>query len=140
MLRILAVLLILAGTAAAVEPAAPVQGPTPTDERPQFNLLRFFGDLRSLLPIRIEARTAPKKISLRQSGDPDSVISPGAPTPSQQMAMKPAFEVNDILLKAYRPDPTVDPNDNRVRGAGAFSPLDAGGRPYQFRLGARLVW
>ena len=138
--RAFAILLILSATAAAAEPAAPAPSPTPAAERPHFNLLRLFGDLHSLLPIRIEPRTGPKKVSVRQPGDPDSVISPGAPTPSQHVTMKPAFEINDILLKAYGPDPTVDPHDNRVRGAGAFSPLDAGGRPYQFRLGARLVW
>jgi hypothetical protein len=101
----------------------------------------FFSDLTKLplLPFAKNARS-PEKLHIRQAGDPDSVISPGAATPSREVALKPTVEINDILLKAYTPDALVTPGDNRFRAAGAFSPLDEHGRPYQLRLGARLVW
>jgi len=105
-----------------------------------FEFFRGFLDSRRVAPVRMEPLGERDRLGLRQPGDPDSVISPGAPTLSNTFALKPAFEVNDLLLKAYEPDPTVDPHDGRTRGAGAFSPLDARGRPYQFCFGARLVW
>ena len=48
--------------------------------------------------------------------------------------------MNEIFLKAIPPDPLVSANDTRPRAAGSFLPFDTQGRPYQLRLGARLVW
>ena len=75
-----------------------------------------------------------------QTGDPDSLFTFGNATPEGELRLKAAFEVNDIILKALPPDLRVDPSDTRPRSAGSFSALDARGRPYQLRLGARLVW
>jgi hypothetical protein len=138
----------LAGERPAAAPgSAPAAGLAPalsvvTAPFRLFGIVRQFFDPKTPVPLRMEPMPMPEKekLPIRQPGDPDSVISPGGPTPSKHIALRPAFEVNDLLLKAYQPDPTVDPHDNRTRGAGAFSPLDAGGRPYQFRFGARLVW
>ncbi len=106
-----------------------------------FGLFKGFSTPGALPDVRLAPLPIHDRLAIRQPGDPDSVVSPGSPTPSSQLALKPAFEVNDILLKAYQPDPTVDPHDFlKTRGAGAFSPLDAVGRPYQLRFGARLVW
>ncbi len=118
----------LAGDAPRTEPA--VSGPS-------LQLFRLFPDLSSPPPVRVEGGVHPaESLRIRQPGDPDSVVSPGAPGLSHEIKFLPAFEINDILLKAYAPDPTLAPGDNRLRAAGAFSPLDRGGRPYQFRLGA----
>jgi hypothetical protein len=145
MFRSLALLLLLALPTLATE--LPAQNAAPakalsvvTVPIRVFELFRGFLDSRRAAPLRLEPLADRNKLGIRQPGDADSVISPGAPTPSNHFALKPAFEVNDLLLKAYEPDPTVDPRDNRTRGAGAFSPLDARGRPYQFYFGARLVW
>ncbi len=145
MFRPLAVLLLLSlPTLAAEMPAASSAAPNApfvvTVPIRVFEFFRGFLDSRRAAPLRLEPLADRDKLGIRQPGDPDSIISPGAPTPSNHVALKPAFEVNDLLLKAYEPDPTVDPRDNRSRGAGAFSPLDARGRPYQFCFGARLVW
>jgi len=90
--------------------------------------------------VRLEPLPGQEGLAIRQVGDPDSVVSPGSATPSHRLSLKASFEINDLLLKAYEPDPTVDPNDNKTRGAAAYSPLDARGRPLQLRFGARLVW
>lgn len=77
---------------------------------------------------------------LHQQGDPDSLFTLGGPTPEGEVHVKPAIEVNEVFLKAIAPDPLVLPNDARVRAPGSYLPLDREGRPYQLRLGARLVW
>jgi len=126
--------------------AAAQEGPQLASETPPkislSGVFQFFSDLTKLpyLPFQSKVKPPAQHLYIRQSGDPDSVISPGAPTPSNQVSLKPSFEINDILLKAYTPDPTLSPGDNRFRAAGAFSPIDEHGRPYQFTLGARLVW
>jgi hypothetical protein len=107
---------------------------------PALGVFRLFPDYSQPPPPRLDTNVRlPETLRIRQPGDPDSVVSPGAPGASHEIRFLPALEINDILLKAYTPDPTLSPNDNRFRAAGAFSPLDHG-RPYQFRLGARLVW
>lgn len=115
-----------------------------SNQPPKLSLSGVFGlisDLTKLPFLPFAKNTRPhERLHIRQAGDPDSVISPGAPTPSNAVALKPSVEINDILLKAYAPDALVTPGDNRFRAAGAFSPLDEHGRPYQLRLGARLVW
>jgi hypothetical protein len=77
---------------------------------------------------------------LHQTGDPDSLFTLGGPTPDGEVRLKAAFEVNDVVLRAIAPDLRIDPSDTRPRAAGDYRALDAAGRPYQLRLGARLVW
>jgi hypothetical protein len=120
--------------------STPALPPAPAPAALQAPRFRLFPEL-SLSSLRFgDLVRSPEKVSIRQAGDPDSVISPGAPSPTNELKLIPAFEINDILLKAYSPDANLDPHDNRFRAAGAFSPLDHAGRPYQLRLGARLVW
>ena len=75
-----------------------------------------------------------------QQGDPDSLFTLGDPTPEGQVRLKAAIELNEIFLKAIPPDASQGRGDTRPRAAGSFLPLDGSGRPYQLRLGARLVW
>jgi hypothetical protein len=80
-----------------------------------------------------------KRLFHRQ-GDPDSLFTLGDPTPGGRVHLKAAIEVNELFLKAIPPDSRSGSTDTRPRAAGSFLPLDGSGRPYQFRLGARLVW
>lgn len=77
---------------------------------------------------------------VRLPGDPDSLFTLGGPAPSGRPAVRLAVEVNEVLPKALTPDPKVDANDGRGRAGGDWKPLDAMGRPYQLRFGARLIW
>ncbi len=75
-----------------------------------------------------------------QQGDPDSQFTLGDSTPGGQVHLRAAIEINEFFLKAIPPDGSVGSLDTRPRAAGSFLPLDGSGRPYQLRLGARLVW
>lgn len=77
---------------------------------------------------------------IRLPGDPDSVLTLGGPVPSGEPRFRFAIEVNEAVLKLIPPDPRVRPDDTRSRAGGDWQPVDATGRPYQLRLGARLVW
>lgn len=77
---------------------------------------------------------------LHRAGDPDSVFSLGGDGPSGEARLAAAVEVNEALLRVTAPDPRVSASDPRGRLTGTYLPLDSAGRPYQFRLGARLVW
>lgn len=81
-----------------------------------------------------------EKRLFHQQGDPDSLFTLGNSTPGGEVHLKAAIEVNELFLKAIPPDGRVDSGDTRPRAAGSFLPLDGSGRPYQLRLGARLVW
>lgn len=81
-----------------------------------------------------------EKRLFHQQGDPDSMFTLGKPSPQGEVRLQAAVEVNEIFLKAIPPDPLVSPTDTRPRAPGSFLPVDSGGRPYQLRLGARLVW
>ena len=74
------------------------------------------------------------------SGDPDALFTLGDLGGSDTMRVKAALELNDVILHAITPDLNLAPSDTRQRAAGDYCALDAIGRPYQFRLGARLVW
>jgi len=120
--------------------AADAPPPSPAPAAPLIRLLQLFPDL-SAPAIRLNTGARPSEtLRIRQPGDPDSVVSPGSPGLSNEIRFLPALEINDILLKAYKPDPALGPADSRFRAAGAFCPLDEHGRPYQLRFGARLVW
>lgn len=113
-------------------------------------------DLRSAAPARFRLFPAPPAIDkqkpsidldalageslVRLAGDSDSVFTLGGPAPSGQPRLRLAVEVNEALLKVLAPDPAVDRNDPRGRIGGDWKPIDAAGRPYQLRLGARLIW
>lgn len=77
---------------------------------------------------------------VRLPGDADSVLSLGGPGPSGQPRLRIAVEVNEVAPKLLPPDPQVDASDTRSRAGGDWKPIDAIGRPYQLRVGARLIW
>ena len=81
-----------------------------------------------------------EKRLFHQQGDPDSMFTLGDPTPGGEVHLQAAIEVNELFLKAIPRDASVGAADTRPRAAGSYLPLDGSGRPYQFRLGARLVW
>jgi hypothetical protein len=113
-------------------------------------------DLRATAPARFQLFPAPPAVSqqttfidldglsseslVRLAGDSDSVFTLGGPAPSGQPRLRLAVEVNEALLKVLAPDPAVSPTDLRGRIGGDWKPIDAAGRPYQLRLGARLIW
>lgn len=139
--------LLLAGAAAAQEDAAapagkvrsPAAGGTAAPLRlPPVEAFRLFPQLAA--PPTFDLSGLESRRLLHQQGDPDSLFTLGEPTPEGEVHWKAAIEVNEIFLKAIAPDPLVSPNDTRPRAAGSFLPLDSQGRPYQLRLGARLVW
>lgn len=116
------------GTVPLVLPAAlPVEPPSPASGT-------------AGAPAGIPRAGADHGSAFRLPGDPDSVFSPGGPSPSGKLKLLAAVEVNDVVLKSITPDPTIAPSDTRTRAPGSWAPLDAAGRPYQLRLGARLVW
>jgi len=127
--------------ASAPAPAAPTPAVSPALP-PLIERFRLFPELA--LPPRPPLDLSPaeegSKRLLHQTGDPDSLFTFGDATPEGELRLKAAIEVNEIILKALPPDLRVDPSDTRPRSAGSFSALDARGRPYQLRLGARLVW
>ena len=61
---------------------------------------------------------------LHQAVEPDSLLTLGTRTPGGEVP----------------PDPLMQGSSTRPRAAGSFLPVDTTGRPYQLRLGARLVW
>lgn len=73
-------------------------------------------------------------------GDPDALVTLGDLAGTGDVRLKAAVELNDVVLHALAPDERVRSDDTRQRAAGDYRALDASGRPYQFRLGARLVW
>jgi hypothetical protein len=90
---------------------------------------------------RVEFAGLPEEKRLfHQAGDPDSTFTIGKPSPEGEVHVLAVIDVNEIFLKAIPPDPLISPADTRPRAAGSFLPVDSQGRPYQLRLGARLVW
>ncbi len=151
-----AVSLLLAAPAAAEESLGPAPSPVPAPvpvpaARPTpkvsklsraTRLLERFHLFRELLdtrPALLASRLDPGRL-FHEPGDPDARFSLGGPTPQGQLHLKASFEVNDVVLRALGPDLRIDPNDPRGRAQGDYRWLDSQGRPYQLRLGARLVW
>jgi hypothetical protein len=127
----------LSGTAAEdSRPAAPA-APSPAHAGLQFRLFAF--ELPPSPPLDLSGRRDDQRL-FHQQGDPDSLFTLGTPTPEGEVHLKAAIEVNEIFLKAIPPDARAGFAETRPRAAGSFLPLDGSGRPYQFRLGARLVW
>ncbi len=88
----------------------------------------------------VEMAGAQDRRLFHQMGDPDSQFTLGRPSPDGEVRLLAVIDVNEIFLKAIPPDPLISPADTRPRAAGSFLPMDNQGRPYQLRLGARLVW
>jgi hypothetical protein len=90
--------------------------------------------------IELEPLTESTRL-FHEAGDPDSLFTFfGSGGKHGELRLRAALELNDIVLRAMTPDPRMDRSDTRPRAAGDFRALDAAGRPYQLRLGARLVW
>ncbi len=142
---VLALTLLPAVAAGGAEPSTPPAAPTPDapvapPRPPLVERFRFFSLSPLPLPVLDLSGLPDEKRLFHQQGDPDSLFTLGDPTPGGQVHLKAAIEINELFLKAIPPDASVGSADTRPRAAGSFLPLDASGRPYQLRLGARLVW
>jgi len=141
--RSLAGCAVLAAALAAFSARAetkPPPRPTPTPAPTPRTLIERFHLFPTLAETQLDlAYIAPER-AFHQPGDPDSLFTFGEATPEGELRLKAAVEVNDVILRALAPDLRVDPTDTRFRAAGDYRALDARGRPYQLRLGARLVW
>lgn len=106
---------------------------------PPRETFRLFQDLAPDPRVSIAGATEQHRL-FHQAGDPDSLFTLGAPPPDGEAHLLAVIDVNETFLKVLPPDPQVQPNDTRPRAAGSFLPFDTYSRPYQLRLGARLVW
>jgi hypothetical protein len=139
--------LLFAGAAFAQEDASPSAfepelaktNPAPRLRLPPFETFRLFPQLSPEPRVGL-AGAAEERRLFHQAGDPDSQFTLGKPSPGGEMRVLAVIDVNEIFLKAIPPDPLVSGSDTRPRAAGSFLPVDNSGRPYQLRLGARLVW
>jgi hypothetical protein len=142
---VLAFALIPAVAAGGAEPSTPPTAPTQdapaAPQRPPLvERFRLFSFTPLPLPVLDLSGLTEEKRLFHQSGDPDSLFTLGDSTPEGQVHLKAAIELNEIFLKAIPPDASQGFGETRPRAAGSFLPLDGSGRPYQLRLGARLVW
>ena len=142
---VLAFALIPAVAAGGAEPSTPPSAPTPDAPAgplrpPLVERFRLFSFTPLPLPVLDLSGLTEEKRLFHQSGDPDSLFTLGDSTPEGQVHLKAAIELNEIFLKAIPPDANQGFGETRPRAAGSFLPLDGSGRPYQLRLGARLVW
>jgi hypothetical protein len=145
---ILPLFVLVARLAASDEnaPETPVARPAPAPAGAPLvppTRFRLFEELRPAVDRNPAVAMSADPVGRRlfhQSGDPDSLFTFGGATPQGELSLKAAFEVNDVVLRAIAPDLRIEANDTRPRAAGDYRALDATGRPYQLRLGARLVW
>ena len=139
--------LLFAGAAPAQQAAAPfAHGPSAARAKhasrfrlPPIETFRLFPQLDLEPRVDLQGASEDRRL-FHQTGDPDSLFTLGAPTPGGELHLTAAIELNEIFLKAIPPDPLVSATDTRPRAPGSFLPVDNQGRPYQLRLGARLVW
>jgi hypothetical protein len=145
---VLLALLLLGGTAAADDDATPStlepelarSTPAPRLRMRPIETFRLFPQAAAQEPrVELSGVTEDRRL-FHQAGDPDSQFTLGKASPQGEMRVLAVIDVNEIFLKAIPPDPLVSGNDTRPRAAGSFLPVDNSGRPYQLRLGARLVW
>jgi hypothetical protein len=120
------------GTAAQTASAAPLR-------LPPRETFRLFKDPAPDPRVSLAGATEPRRL-FHQAGDPDSLFTLGTPPPDREPHLLAVIDVNETFLKVLAPDPHVLPNDTRPRAPGSFLPFDTYSRPYQLRLGARLVW
>ena len=142
---VLAFALIPAAAAGGAEPPAPPaapgpDAPAPSPRPPLVEQFHLFSVRQVPVPVVDLSGLPEEKRLFHQPGDPDSLFTLGDATPEGEVHLKAAIELNEIHLKAIPPDASQLPGETRPRAAGSFLPLDASGRPYQLRLGARLVW
>ncbi len=123
----------------AREPAAAPVKSAPVFRLPPVETFRLFPQLERDPYVGLESVSEDRRL-FHQAGDPDSLFTLGSPTPGGELHLSAAIEVNEIFLKAIPPDPLISATDTRPRAPGSFLPVDNQGRPYQLRLGARLVW
>ena len=121
---------------AAPGPDAPAVSPRP----PLVEQFHLFSLTQLPVPVVDLSGLPEDKRLFHQAGDPDSLFTFGDSTPEGEVHLKAAIELNEIHLKAIPPDASQGLGETRPRAAGSFLPLDVSGRPYQLRLGARLVW
>lgn len=72
------------------------------------------------------------------AGDSDTVFTFGMSSHRTGPSLGLAVEVNDVVLKSLPPDPRSNDSETRPRPCGDYRALDAAGRPYQLRIGARF--
>ncbi|MFI5120624.1 MAG: hypothetical protein ACHQM4_09435 [Thermoanaerobaculia bacterium] len=142
---VLAFALIPAVAAGGAEPSKPPSAPVPDapvlpPRPPPVEGFHLFPLMLLPDPVLDLSGLPEEKRLYHQSGDPDSLFTLGDSTPEGQVHLRAAIELNEIHLKAIPPDASLGFGDTRPRAAGSFLPLDGSGRPYQLRLGARLVW
>ena len=141
---VLAFALIPAVTAGGAEPSTLPAATTPdapaAPRPPPVERFHLFSLTPLPLPVLDLSGLPEERRLFHQAGDPDSLFTLGDSTPGGQVHLKAAIELNEIFLKAIPPDANQGLGDTRPRAAGSFLPLDGSGRPYQLRLGARLVW
>ncbi len=142
---VLALTLLLAVAARGTEPSAAPAIPAPDSPsappRPPLpERFRLFSLTTLPLPVLDLSGLPEEKRLFHQSGDPDSLFTLGEATPGGEVHLKAAIELNEMFLKAVPPDASLGLGETRPRAAGSFLPFDRSGRPYQLRLGARLVW
>ena len=129
------------GTEPSEAPTVPAPGlPALPPRAPLVERFRLFSLTTLPLPVLDFSGLPEEKRLLHQPGDPDSLFTLGDSTPGGEVHLKAAIELNEMFLKAVPPDASLGLGDTRPRAAGSFLPLDGSGRPYQLRLGARLVW
>ena len=129
-------LLSLAGAAAAMDHSLTEARSAPTQH---FRLFLAPPYLQASAPL-VGLDEVRRESVVRLPGDSDSVFSLGGPGPSGEPRFRFAVEVNEATLKLLTPDPKVESSDTRPRSGGDWKPIDATGRPYQLRFGARLIW
>lgn len=141
---VLALALLPAVRAGGTEPFAAPPVPAPEQEpapaRPPLVERFHLFELPPQPPLLDFSGLSDERRLFHQQGDPDSLFTLGDATPEGEVHLKAAIELNEIFLKAIPPDATLGFGETRPRAAGSFLPLDRSGRPYQLRLGARLVW
>jgi hypothetical protein len=132
----LVVSLSLAGNAAAADqPPVPLAAGT----LPRFRFFPAPPAVGTAAPIASLDPTKGQSL-VRLPGDADSIFTLGGPGPSGEPRVRFAVEVNEASLKVLAPDPKVETSDTRPRPGGDWKPIDAAGRPYQLRFGARIIW
>ena len=132
---------VAGGTEPSAAPAVPVPDlPAPPPRPPLVERFHLFAQTALPLPALDLSGLPEEKRMFHQQGDPDSLFTLGDSTPGGEVHLKAAIELNEMFLKAIPPDASQSPGDTRPRAAGSFQPFDRSGRPYQLRLGARLVW
>jgi hypothetical protein len=133
----LAALLVASSALADEAPVPPAPGPAPSAVRLLIERFQLFPSEPGKDPLSTLTGRAERLFHL--VGDPDALVTLGDLGGNDTLRVKAAVEMNDVVLHAIAPDERMK-GDTRQRAAGDYRALDSAGRPYQLRLGARLVW